>query len=134
MKEAKRIIPIIAVIIIAAIASGIIYKLNADKYSSWDSVPGEVQEIEQLRKLKDRIYYTYTVNGKVYSGSEVVHRSSHSNAGKAGDEITVWYDTKEPASSCYLKPNPTFQATAPIFLTVPICLIIVLSGNTKLTD
>lgn len=121
----KRLISVIIVLIIAAAASGVIYKVNEEEYKSWQSADGVVQEIEQLRKLKDRIYYTYIVDGKIYSGSEVVHRSSHSDAQKAGDEIFVWYDTDNPANSCYLKPNSTFQATAPIFLTVPICLIIV---------
>ncbi len=131
MKEARRIIPIIAVILIAAIASCVIYSVNAEKYKNWQETEGIVQEIEQLRKLKDRIHYTYIIDGKVYSGSELVHRSAHSNAKNAGDNISVWYDPDNPSSSFYLKPNPTFQATAPIFLTIPICLIIILSGNRK---
>lgn len=125
MKRVKRIIPVIAVIIIAAIASGIIYKINCEEYKDWESTPGVVVEIKLLRKLNDRIYYTYTVDGNVYSGSEVVHRNSHSSAKNAGDEVAIWYDPDNPSSSLYLKPNPTFEATAPIFLTVPICLIIV---------
>lgn len=134
MKEVKRIIPIIAVMLIAAIASCVIFRLNTEKYSAWRETPGVVIEIEQLRKLKDRVYYTYEVEGEIYSGSEVVSRDSHSNAKNTGDEITVWYDTEDHANSCYLKPSPTFQAIAPIFLTIPICLIIILSGNKRRTD
>lgn len=129
MSNLKRLLPVIVVIIIAIAASYIIYTVNVAEYSDWESAQGVVHEIEDLRKFNVRVHYAYIVDGEVYSGSELVSQHSLSEGRKAGDEVPIWYDPDEPANSRYLKPNPTFQATAPIFLTVPICLIIILKSK-----
>lgn len=125
MKRSKKLVSVIAVIVIAAVISGIIYIADTNKFSDWETAPGIITEIEIMRKLKDKIHYTYTVDGNMYSGSELVNRASVSSGRKVGDEVSIWFDPNNPSSSFYLQPNPTFQALAPFFLAVPICIIVV---------
>ncbi len=128
----KKILPVIAVMIIAIAASLFIYESSAEKYSTWTSAEGTIEKTERMRKLKTRVYYTYEAEGKTYSGSEVVHNSALGEGKTVGSKSEIWYDSENPAQSMYLKPDAEFNAMAPVFLVVPICIIIIL--NRKSTD
>ncbi len=112
--------------IIAIAASFFIYRSSAEKYSTWTSTEGTVQKTEHLRKLKTRVYYTYEAEGKVYSGSEVISNRALGKGRTEGSKAEIWYDSENPAQSMYLKPSAEFNAMAPMFLVIPICIIIVM--------
>ncbi len=126
MKISKKLTSVIAVIAVAAIISCIIYITDCNKYRDWTTAPGVITEIEVTRNHNSRIHYKYAFDGVVYSGSELVDRASVSSGRKTGDEVSIWIDPDNPSSSFYLQPNPTFQAFAPFFLAVPLCLAIAL--------
>lgn len=122
----KKLLPVIVVMIIAVAASFFIYKSSTEKYSTWTSTEGIIQKTEYMRKHNIRVCYTYEAEGKVYSGSEVIKRSSLGEGKTAGSKAEIWYDSENPAQSMYLKPSAEFNAMAPMFLVMPICIIIVM--------
>ena len=93
---------------------------RTEEYKDWTAVPGVVFKREWVRNFRVRIYYTYTVDGERYTGSELYHRSN--GTAEAGDETLIWYDPENPAHSSYHKPGPGLDPYGVYFLMAPLAV------------
>ncbi len=117
-----------AVILISALlCSAVILNVRTIEYLGWYSTEGVLQERVQLRSLKDRVYYTFTLDGTTYNGSDVLHRHVHTPP--KGSAITVWYDSDDYTRTSYgSRPSAEFDSWAPFFIAVPLsCGILLLN-------
>lgn len=109
------------VVLLLLIASSIlIFQIRTEEYKDWTAVPGVVFKREWVRNFRVRIYYTYTVDGERYTGSELYHRSN--GTAEAGDETLIWYDPENPAHSSYHKPGPGLDPYGVYFLMAPLAV------------
>lgn len=85
----RFVAPVVVLLLLVA-SSILIFQIRTEEYKDWTAVPGVVFKREWVRDFRVRIYYTYTVDGESYTGSEVYHRSNET--AEAGDETLIWYD------------------------------------------
>ena len=105
--------------VLALLSSVVILNVRTAEYNKWAPAPGIIQEREQLRKLRDRVYYSFDTGSQICSGNDVIHRDVHTPP--AGSEITVWYDTEDPSRNAYgSKPSAQYDSWAPFFLALPL--------------
>ena len=111
----------LALLIAALISSVIIYGVRTEQYSTWiPAQEGKVVRTEDLRRFNIRIYYTYTVGGTVYDGSELFHDDPATENPGPGDSAEIWYDPDRPSLSSYGKPSPRLDPFGPMFMALPL--------------
>lgn len=81
-----------------------IHRERTEQNKNWALAPGIVLKRENLRDFKVRIYYSYTVEDKLYRGNNL-YRRSHGDYADVGDEVTVWYNPDKPSASSFHKPG-----------------------------
>lgn len=107
------------ILVLALLCSMVILNVRTAEYNGWLPAEGILQDRVQLRKLKDRIHYTFIVDGTEYCGSDIIRRSIHTPP--KGTAVTVWYDSDDLSRTSYgSKPSAEFDSLAPIFLAVPL--------------
>jgi len=117
----------VAILILAMLCSAIILNVRTIEYLGWYSTEGVLQERVQLHSLKDRIYYTFTLDDTTYNGSDVLHRDVHTPP--TGSVITVWYDADDYTRTSYgSRPSAEFDSWAPFFIAVPLSCAILLQN------
>lgn len=108
-----------AVVLLLALAcSVVIYFVRSAKYETWESAPAVITAQEDLRGHKTKLHYSYSVDGVIYRGSDVMSDSATSLT--AGSDTEVWYDAAQPEVSMLTPPTAWFDALAPWFLALPL--------------
>ena len=116
----SRFVAPVVVLLLLVASSILIFQIRTEEYKDWTAVPGVVFKREWVRNFRVRIYYTYTVDGESYTGSELYHRSN--GTAEAGDETLIWYDPENPAHSSYHKPGPGLDPYGVYFLMAPLAV------------
>ena len=114
----KRLWPLL-VLLAAALASVLTHWGMTQYYADWTYTDGVIQKIYQSRKNHGsyRIYYTYAVNGTVYTW-ETMSRGVNTNYAE-GDAAEIWYDPDNPSRSFFGKPSPELYPILPFIITFP---------------
>lgn len=123
------LVPVL-ILLAAFITAQFIFIIRTEQFKDWISTPAVVLQEEDLIDFKIRIYYSYTVNGKSYSGSDIYEKSNRNHA-EIGSEITIWYAPDDASKSSFYKPNPSFDSYAPYFLAVPLSIGLILRNYRK---
>lgn len=105
----------ILILAVACVASRLIFDARTEQYKDWKEAPGVVLERKNVKDFRVRISYAYMVDGQVYRGDALYHRSSDGKAAGAGTEVTIWYDPDIPSVSSYHKPSPGMDPLVPFF-------------------
>lgn len=114
------LIPLL-LLIAAAICSVIISTTKSNDYKGWQEAQATVLRWEELKKHNTRVHFTYTVDGQLYSGSELFH-DSPDNPFPTGSQKTVWYDPDDPTRVSFYEPDATLDTIAPFFIAVPLAI------------
>lgn len=125
-----------ALLLIAAlISSVVIYHVRTEQYKTWLPTSGTVTEVEELRKFRVRISYSYTVDGSTYESSDTYHDSTEYANPNVGDSATIWYDPAQPTMASYHEPFPLLDSYGPFFIALPLSVaaFFVLSQRRELT-
>ncbi len=150
LKDTKsRLICIIAVIILALISSFVINIVRGNYYDTFRCTEGKVTDIEFLNnypekyakirtrlhgnreRVTHRIYYSFTVNGKLYGSSANYYKEDYPSEYRVGDTIEIWYAPDYPDKSFTYKPSPGLEAIVPFFLAAPVIVCIATVGRHK---
>ncbi len=129
----KRLRPLF-VLLAAVLASVMTYWGMTRYYADWTPTDGVIQKIYQYRRNHGsyRIYYTYAVNGPVYTG-ETMSRGVNTDYAE-GDAAEIWYDPDNPSRSFFGKPSPELYPILPFIITFPFlgaALFGALAGKNK---
>lgn len=108
----------------ALISSVCISFFKTEQYKDWKPTSGIVLEnrqyISRLSGRSHRIYYSYHIDGKTYTGSNSYYGFSHEVA--EGDVTDVWYNPDNPSESSFHQPGPLIEPYVPFFLVFPLVL------------
>ena len=110
----------VAVLLLLFASSVFIFQVRTKEYESWTTAPGTVLKVEWVRDFRVRIYYTYAVAGKSYTGSDLYHRSSEMV--EEGAKVLIWYDPAHPKRCSYHKPGPGLDPYGVYFLMIPLAI------------
>ena len=110
----------VAVLLLLLASSVFIFQVRTKEYESWTTAPGTVLKVEWVRDFRVRIYYTYAVAGKSYTGSDLYHRSSEMV--EEGAKVLIWYDPAHPNRCSYHKPEPGLDPYGMYFLMIPLAI------------
>lgn len=116
-------------LIMAAALLGSVFILHyktAD-YSRWQPAQAVIEQRIQLRSLKDRVYYSFELDGAVLEGSDLLHR--HEKTPPAGSVVRVWFDPADPKrTSLWNRPSAEFDSWAPVFIALPLSFGVLMLG------
>lgn len=128
----KPWIPLI-LLLAALISSVSIYAFRTEQYKDWKATPGIVLEnrqyISRVSGRSHRIYYSYTIDGKTYTGSDSYH--GFNSDFEEGDSTEVWYNPDDPSESSFHKPAPLIDPYVPLFLALPLALLSYFKGRSN---
>ncbi len=120
----KLWIPLL-MLLLACITSAALYWIRTEQYQNWVPTDGIILNIEQYHNSgkhgsgsSHRISYSYTVNGKDYSGSNLY--SGRDSGFQIGDSVQVWYDPEQVSDSSFHKPGPGLDPYVPFIMGVPL--------------
>lgn len=120
---------ILAVFAVAAILSVTFYYIKTVEYKNWQPADGVLINMEQGYSSGRhghgsrwyRLYYTYTVDGKSYSGVDTFSGNLPKDH-FIGEEVEVWYNPADRSKSMYAKPGPGLWPYVPFIFALPISL------------
>ena len=124
--EMKKWLMPLAVLVIAAILSVILWCIAAETYKDWQPTAGTITHTEirfRRRRPGKWIEYTwkYSVDGVEYSGCDWFAPSG-TPEWQEGDKKEIWYDPDRPSESQFSKPSPKLLVCTPFIFAVPLML------------
>lgn len=127
IKSNLHIIAPMVLLLAAVISSVIIYSVRTEQYKDWRPISGYVTGVDDLRKFKTRIRYTYMVKGIDYDSYDIFYDRYMDVYPNAGNSVTVWYDPDKPELASYYEPTPGLDPYAPFFVTLPLSVAVYFS-------
>lgn len=105
-----------------------------NQYADWVSADGVVTDIQFHHSSGGRhhgssysyeIYYSYTVDGKVYSGVNAY--SGRETDTEEGQAVTVWYDPDNHEDASFHPPGPGLYTIVPFIFAFPLAMRVLLT-------
>lgn len=119
-----RWLALLVFLLVAILASCIIYTSKSAYYQNWKTTNAVVVESKSITTgfgLRTVIYCSYTVNGKDYLEREILPQSALDDFSK-GEIITIRYDPERPNVFICHEFNPGGEAMMIIFLVLPLLI------------
>lgn len=133
-RPANRLLLLIGLFAVAALLSVGIYIFRTVQYEDWLPAQGVLTDAQQYygggggRRIGHgrsyRVFYTYTVEGKTYAGSEMFSGNVPDHLA-VGEAVEVWYDPDSPDKTSFGRPTPGLDPYGPLILALPLALFIV---------
>ena len=129
LKKEKRVrrallIAMLVTVLVVAVSMTAIYTVRRIQREDWKTAPGSVtRRFYYSYNFKTQVDYTYYVNGKKYSGKEILVRRTTDV--QSGDAVEIWYDPDNPEQSSFTKPDPHYNA-APILFPAAVIMVVLI--------
>jgi hypothetical protein len=142
VKISKKQIGIVAAMLtLICLTSAAIYFYRTKQYQNWRPADGVILEIQNYYNSRSRgsnhshrIYYSYMVEERIYSGSSLYSGKDEGNF-QTGESVEVWYNPEQESESSFHKPSPGLDPYAPFFLGIPLTAVVLrLAGPANKTS